>query len=193
MEQSIEDLISQFNRGNSRAYTAIYNLCSPATYYFARRFVNDREVAEDITADAFIKLYRLQGNFDSLPGIQAFLRVTTRNACLNHLRDVKARDMQKQNLVYLLSQDQAEESPLDQYQAQLLQRIYEEVEKLPKKCKQVFQLAYIDGLKNEEIAGMLGINYQSVKNQKARALKILRLTLTRGFMATFLLKWYRLF
>ncbi|SRR5258708_886874 len=193
MEQSVHDLISQFNHGNTRAYTTIYHLCSPATYYFAKRFVNDREVAEDITADVFIKLYRLHGHFDSLPGIQAFLRVTTRNACLNYLRDLKVRDTQKQDLLYLLSQDRPEEFPVDQYQAELLKRIHEEVEKLPRKCRQVFKLAYIEGLKNEQIAEMLNINYQSVKNQKARALKIIRLTLSNGLIAAILLKWYRIF
>jgi RNA polymerase sigma-70 factor (ECF subfamily) len=93
MEQSVHDLIDQFKQGNSRAYMAIYNLCSPAVYYFARRFVRDREVAEDIAADSFIRLYRLHANFDSLPTIQSFLRVTTRNACLNYLRDLRSRDL----------------------------------------------------------------------------------------------------
>jgi len=78
-------------------------------------------------------------------------------------------------------------------QAELLQRIYEEIEKLPKKCRQVFKLAYLDGLSNEEIAELLHINYQSVKNQKVRALKILRLALNKGFLAVILVRLYRWF
>lgn len=194
MEQSVHDLIFQFNQGDSRAYTTIYNLCAPATYYFAKRFVVEREVAEDITADTFVKLFRLHANFDSLPNIQAFLRITARNACLNYLRDQKAKDQQKQDLLYLLMQDQGKEFPEDQYRAELLQRIHAEIEKLPKKSRQVFKLAYIEGLQNEEIARLLNINYQSVKNQKARALKILRLALlNRGLLAFTLIRLYRLF
>src|SRR5260370_13259962 len=98
MEQSVDDLISQFNQGNSRAYTTIYNLCAPSIYYFAKRFVDDRAVAEEITADTFIKLYRLHTKFDTLPNIQAFLRITTRNACLNYLRDLKLKDQKRQEL-----------------------------------------------------------------------------------------------
>lgn len=194
MEQSVHDLIFQFNQGNSRAYTTIYNLCAPGTYYFARRFVGDREVAEDITADTFIKLYRLHANFESLPNIQAFLRITARNACLNYLRDLKLKTQQKQDLLYLLMQDQEKAFPEDQYQAELLQRIYEEIEKLPRKSKQVFKLAYMEGLQNEEIAKLLNINYQSVKNQKARALKILRLALfNKGLLAVILIRLHRFF
>ncbi len=194
MEQSVDDLISQFNQGNSRAYTTIYNLCAPSIYYFAKRFVNDREVAEEITADTFIKLFLLHPNFDSLPNIRAFLRITARNSCLNYLRDLKSKDQQKKDLLYLLTQDQEKEFLQDQYQAELLQRIYNEIERLPKKCRQVFKLAFMDGLGNEEIAKLLHINYQSVKNQKARALKILRLALlNRGLLAAVLVKLYKLF
>jgi RNA polymerase sigma-70 factor (ECF subfamily) len=194
MEQFADDLISQFNQGNSRAYTTIYNLCAPSIYYFAKRFVGDREVAEDITADTFIKLFRLHANFDSLINIRAFLRITTRNACLNYLRDLKSKDQQKKDLLYLLTQDQEKGFPEDQYQAELLQRIYDEIEKLPKKCRQVFKLAFMDGLGNEEIAELLHINYQSVKNQKTRALKILRLALlNRGLLAAILIRLYKLF
>ncbi|HWK05564.1 MAG TPA: RNA polymerase sigma-70 factor [Puia sp.] len=194
MEQSANDLISQFNQGNSRAYTTIYNLCAPSIYYFAKRFVGDREVAEDITADTFIKLFRLHANFDSLINIRAFLRITTRNACLNYLRDLKSKDQQRKDLLYLLTQDQEKGFPEDQYQAELLQRIYDEIEKLPKKCRQVFKLAFMDGLGNEEIAELLHINYQSVKNQKTRALKILRLALlNRGLLAAILIRLYKLF
>ena len=194
MEQSVHDLIPQFNQGNSRAYTSIYNLYAPSIYYFAKRFVNDRNVAEDITADTFIKLFKLHANFDNLPNIQAFLRITTRNACLNYLRDLKVKDQQKQDLLYLLARDEDKGFPEDQYQAELLQRIYEEIEKLPKKSRQIFKLAYIEGLKNEEIADLLHINYQSVKNQKARALKILRLALSsKGLLAFILIRLYRIF
>jgi RNA polymerase sigma-70 factor (ECF subfamily) len=194
MEQSADDLVSQFNRGNSRAYNAIYNLYAPSIYYFAKRFVGDRSVAEDIAADSFIKLYRLHTNFSSLPNIQAFLRITTRNACLNYLRDLKLKDQRKQDLLYILSQDQEKGFPEDQYQAELMQRIYAEIEKLPKKCRQVFKLAYMDGLGNEEIANLLNITYQTVKNQKVRALKILRLALLhKGLLAAILIRWYRIF
>jgi RNA polymerase sigma-70 factor (ECF subfamily) len=194
MEQSVDDLISQFNQGNSRAFTAIYNLCAPSIYYFAKQLVDDREVAEDITADTFIKLFLLHPNFDSLPNIRAFLRITTRNACLNYLRDLKSKSQQKEDLLYLLTQDQEKEFPEGQYQAELLQRIYDEIEKLPKKCRQVFKLAFVEGLGNEEIAKLLHINYQSVKNQKVRALKILRLALlNKGLLAVMLIRLYRIF
>jgi RNA polymerase sigma-70 factor (ECF subfamily) len=195
MEQTVDDLISQFNRGSSLAYTTVYNSCAPSIYYFAKKFVQNREVAEDITADAFIKLYRLHANFNSMGNIQAFLRITVRNACLNYLRDLKWKDQKKGDLLYLFAgNEERDRFPEEQYRAELLQRIYEEIEKLPKKCRQVFKLAYLEGLKNEEIARLLKINVQSVKNQKVRALKVLRLALCGNYvLAAMLAKWYRIF
>ncbi|HEY8967608.1 MAG TPA: RNA polymerase sigma-70 factor, partial [Puia sp.] len=171
------------------------NLCAPSIYYFAKKFVGSREVAEDITADAFIKLYRLRANFNSLTNIKAFLHITVRNACLNYLRDMKWREQKKRELLYMLtSADEVDRFPEEEYRAELLQRLYEEIEKLPKKCKQVFKLAYLEGLKNEEIARLLKINTQSVKNQKARALKVLRLALCGKYaLAILLTRIYKIF
>jgi RNA polymerase sigma-70 factor (family 1) len=194
MEQPTDELVSQFSQGNSGAFTSIYNLCAPSIYYFAKKFVADKSVAEDITADTFIKLFLLHPNFDSLPNIRAFLRITARNSCLNYLRDLKSKGQQKEDLLYRLIQDQENGFPEDQYQAELLQRIYNEIEKLPKKCRQVFKLAFMEGLGNEEIAALLHINYQSVKNQKTRALKILRLSLLdKGLLVAVFVRLYKLF
>jgi RNA polymerase sigma-70 factor (family 1) len=193
MEQSADDLIFQFRRGSSHAYTAIYNLMAPSIYYFARRLVEDKEAAEDITADTFIKLYQMSPNFNSLPNIRAFLFVTTRNACLNYLRNLKVKNQRTSDLLYLLSNGQEKTFPEDEYRVELLQHIYDEIENLPTKCKQVFKLAYLEGLKNDEIAKLLHINNQSVKNQKTRALKILRLALSgKALLALLLTKMYKI-
>jgi RNA polymerase sigma-70 factor (family 1) len=196
MESTVDDfnLISQFKEGNSGAFKVIYDLFAPGIYYFARRFVDDRIIAEDITSDTFIKLFLLHTNFDSLPNIRAFLNITTRNSCLNYLRDQKIKNRQNADLSYLLSQEEDLGFPEDQYQAELLQRIHHEIENLPRKCRRVFKLAFVEGLSNDEIANLLHINSQSVRNQKARALKILRLALlNKGLLAAILIKFYKIF
>lgn len=45
---------------------------------------------------------------------------------------------------------------------------------LPERCREIFVMSRIDGLKNKEIAFRLGISEQAVKNQISKALKILR-------------------
>ncbi len=73
--------------------------------------------------------------------------------------------------------DDTEEQEHANLQAELLTEIYEAVEALPQKSRRVFQLKYIEGLKNEEICERLGTSNQTVRNQMASALKTLRLRL----------------
>lgn len=49
---------------------------------------------------------------------------------------------------------------------------------LPDRCREIFVMSRIDGLKNKEIAFRLGITEQAVKNQISKALKILRAAIT---------------
>jgi RNA polymerase sigma factor (sigma-70 family) len=61
--------------------------------------------------------------------------------------------------------------------AEVIGEIQRSIEDLPEGCKVVIKLAFTEGLKNEEIAKALGISINTVKSQKQRALKLLRLNL----------------
>ena len=52
--------------------------------------------------------------------------------------------------------------------------VYREIAKLPDRCREVFTLAYVDGKKSVEIAGMLNISQRTVEAQLYKGLKIIR-------------------
>jgi RNA polymerase sigma-70 factor (ECF subfamily) len=60
-------------------------------------------------------------------------------------------------------------------QIELIQAIFEEVERLPQKQKQVFNLTYFEDKTAEEIAKQLNISVASVYTNRSRALSTLRL------------------
>ncbi|HVU56851.1 MAG TPA: RNA polymerase sigma-70 factor [Puia sp.] len=179
MEQPENDLIVQFNQGDTEAFTAIYNKYFSRLYYFVKRFVPEREDAEDITADVFVKLWSLRANLNSIRNIEAFLYITGRNACLDFLRHIQRRNMRQKDLLHALLQEKEEGQLTDDVKTLVLKAIYEEIEKLPRSCRRVFKMAYLDGLSNSQIAEALSINNQSVRNHKLRAVKILRMALLR--------------
>ena len=76
----MDDLIHQFNRGHQAAFTTIYDRYQPAIFYFVRKFIPDTAQAEDITAEAFIKLWQRRENFNNEKSIAGFLHTTARNA-----------------------------------------------------------------------------------------------------------------
>jgi RNA polymerase sigma factor (sigma-70 family) len=111
-----------------------------------------------------------------LNNIQAFLFITARNASLDFL---KYRQRMRENLAELNNKNEQEPDAQlfaeTDISAEVLAFIYNEVEKLPEKCREIFKLAYLERLPVKEIAIKLNISPQTVANQKTTALKILRL------------------
>ena len=177
MEQPVDEFISQFNQGDTEAFTAIYNRYYSTLYYFIKRFIPEREDAEDITADVFVKLWNLRANLQTIKNIEAFLYITGRNACLDFLRHIQRRNMRQKELIQSLLQEPEEGRLEEDIKTLVLQAIHAEIEKLPRSCRTVFKMAYLDGMSNSEIAASLDINNQSVRNFKLRAVKLLRIAL----------------
>ncbi|MGB8193831.1 MAG: sigma-70 family RNA polymerase sigma factor, partial [Chitinophagaceae bacterium] len=58
--------------------------------------------------------------------------------------------------------------------AEVMTEINKEIGKLPRQCKRIFLLSYTEGFSNEQIAKLLGLSEHTVRNQKARAVALLR-------------------
>lgn len=171
------ELIQQFKRGHQATFTTVYDRYWPAIFYFVRKFIPDTDQAEDITAETFVKLWQRRENFSTEKSIASFLHTTARNASIDWLRSEKRQVRNREELLHLLQQDQYGDLQ-DDVKAELLRLVQQEIEKLPFKIKRVFILSYVQGKSNEEIAALLGIHNQSVRNHKTRALKLLRLAIT---------------
>jgi RNA polymerase sigma-70 factor (ECF subfamily) len=174
MRDTDPNIIDEFKKGDSVAFAAFFHLHYRPLCYFAVQLVNDHAEAEDIVKDTFVKLWHKHGDFESGESIKAFLYITARNACLNFIRHLKVKDTFRKELAYL-EEGKGEEMILNQLiHAELLREIYQEIEKMPEKRREVFRLAYFDGLRNEEIADFLNISIHTVKEHKGKALTFLR-------------------
>src|SRR6185369_15204475 len=98
------------------------------------------------------------------------------NSCLNLLKREQRDALSKKQLAYL-SDDREEYVLNEMVRAEVLQKVQCEIEKLPDQCRKIFELCYLEGLKNFEIANLLRISIHTVKNQKARAVQTLKLKL----------------
>ena len=187
MQNPGHQIIAGFKEGNKEAFAAVYTSHYPSLFFFVKRFVVDRAEAEDITAETFIKLWKIKHNFESHQNIKAFLYITARNACLDCLRARQRSTGMQQEMLYLLLQQNEMTFIHDEIKADVLTQVKEKIEDLPPKCKQIFKMAFFERIKNAEIAEKLGLTLQTVKNQKVRAIKLLRLALKRDLVLLTLL------
>lgn len=132
---------------------------------FALRIVEDAETAEDLVQDAFGKVWeRLQANSE-IANFSSYMYGAVRNRCLEHIRN--RREFEDIDKVPEVSEEEIETSYRDA-------KIWNAIDKLPTKCKEVFLMSKRDGFSNEEIAEELGISIKTVKNQMTKAFARLR-------------------
>lgn len=174
-EEIAKDILEQFKIGNQKAFSLIYERYYMHIFLFVRRFVIDEQVAEEITAETFLKLWRIRENIEPLTrSIEGFLHITARNDCLNYLKKSNSIESQKEALQYFFTYQYDDGNYIDKIEAEVLTTLLKQIELLPTQCRKVFKLAYYSGLSNKEISEKLNIAYRTVVNQKQRAITLLQ-------------------
>lgn len=180
------NVLQLFREGDEKAFKAIYDRLFFPIYQYARRWLLVVQDAQDITSDSFIKLYNRRSQFESIGNIEAFLRITVRNACFDHLRHIKVKTKRQEELIRELNREVEPDFAWVEIQEHYMQLIYAAVEKLPEKMKVIFLLSFEEGLKPAEIADRLGVTARTVTNQKINAIQILRRSLEKQSVLLFI-------
>jgi len=184
--ENFSDPCDDFKNGDPNSLNALFKMYYAPLCLFAERMIKDRPAAEDIVGEAFVKLWNRHRDFENQQNIKAFLYITTRNACLNMLKQMQRESLSKKQLAYL-SGDKEGFILNDIIRNEVLAQISSEIENLPEQCKKIFKMSYFEGRKNQEIAEMLEISVHTVKNQKARAIQLLKVKLPDRMLVAALL------
>ena len=170
---STKILLNDFKAGETTTLQTLYDLHYRALWYFANRLVDNTEQAEDIVAEAFIKLWNRRHQFQNLEKIRPFLFVVTRNACITYLKQHKRREFSHNEISYL-SPISEEDADTEQLRAELVQEVLLQAEAMPPQMKKIFSLFYVEGKSLSEIADNLDVSINTVRSQKVNALKRIR-------------------
>jgi len=167
------DIINTLKKGGPDALQSLLKQFYSPLCLFAERLVANKAAAEDIVGESFIKLWNKRNDFETTQNIKAFMYITVRNACLNYIKQLKRDSLNQKQLAYLTSEK--EEFVLNEMiRAEVLKEIMNEINNLPEQCGKVLKLAYLEGLRNQEVAKVMNISVHTVKNQKARAIQLLK-------------------
>jgi RNA polymerase sigma-70 factor (family 1) len=153
-------------------------------FQFAFTFVQNREQAEEIVNDVFLRLWQNRSRISQIENISVYLYVAVKNTAANYLRQSKPRDLEAVHHFYL-SPDPEQILITDE----LRKKIAAAIDGLPARCKLIFKLVKEDGLSAAEVAAILDISYKTVTTQLTIALKkleeALRPSLPKNFSASF--------
>lgn len=172
------ELIALLHKGNQKALQILFDKHHAALLYFAMQYLPNYQAAEDIIAESFFLIWQKRNDFKSSAGIRLFLYKSVKHTCLNVLKQSKRRNASHEDIKYLIDPDGAgapEEIVIDKMiKAELLQKLWKDVEKLPPVRRRIFKLFFKEGLSAFQIAKMLKISTDTVRVQKARAIHKLR-------------------
>jgi RNA polymerase sigma-70 factor (ECF subfamily) len=168
-------IIDGLKNNDSRVFDHLFNEYYTQLQYFAERLIGNREEAQDIVITAFRKFWTIKDNFQTANNIKAFFYITVRNQSLDYLRyRQRFNEVKKEYESHLLSADELKQSDHLIIETDLIDRIYQEVQKLPNRCREIFILTYFKGLKTKEIASELQISESAVTTQRSLAIKYLK-------------------
>ncbi|MBC7417160.1 MAG: RNA polymerase sigma-70 factor [Pedobacter sp.] len=140
-------------------------------YRFAISLVQCNEAAEEIVHDVLVSLWKRRNTFDEITNLNTYLYVSIKNLSLNYLRDQdKLKRMDIETLY-----DKSTYISIDPesllIKKEQIERLNTLINNLPLRCKMVFKLIKVDGLKYKEAAALLNISTKTVENQLAIAFK----------------------
>ena len=154
-------------------FESLFRSFFPGLVLFARKYVPDQDTATEIVHNVFLNLWEKREEVDTRTSLKSYLFTSVHNRCLNFIRDQKKFD-RDETLLQRLDSDEFTDASDRLEEMELEQRIYDALQALPEKCREVFTLNRFEGLKYGEIAGRLGISVKTVETQMSKALKILR-------------------
>ena len=156
-------------RIDEQVFKKLFDKFYQALCVFASTYLKDDALSADIVREGFDNYFK----------VKSFLYTIVRNDCLNYIRDYKLR---REDLSVVESLEFYTETLVEE---EAYRMFYNAVESLPHQTRQVILLS-LDGLKNSEIAGQLGIAESSVHTLKKIAYKKLREILREYYYLVFI-------
>lgn len=173
-------LMAAAQRGNSRAFEALYHQHVGAVYGLCLRMVADRSEAEQLTQDAFVRAWQKIATYRGTGPFGAWLRRLTINVVIEHRR------RQARNGRWLdVREDPDRDAGARRGEAphskpipvEIAIDLEKAIAKLPPGARTVFVLHDVEGYRHREISAMTGAAVGTLKAQLHRARKLLRTAL----------------
>lgn len=169
MEQ-LKELIDGCINGDRQSQNALYKYLVPKMFGVCLRYSQNREEAEDVLQEGFIKVFECMHQYRSSGPFEAWVRRIMVNAALQ-----KYRSKRHMHAIVALHDEITELPGNDEIISRLgTKELLSMVQQLPPSYRTIFNLYVFEGLKHREIAGLLGISEGTSKSNLSDARAILQ-------------------
>lgn len=172
-----KELVVLLRRGEVSAFEYIFTAYYDSLLNYADRLLNDMETARDVVQQVYYKIWEGRLNLNISLSVKAYLFKSVYHGCLNtlaHKKNIQKYEQEQLADFYFSTVILSPEAELDLWQSDVAKALEEAIASLPEKCREVFVLSKIEGLKNREIAEKLNISEKTVERHMSIALSKLR-------------------
>lgn len=161
------ELLALIQDGNGQAFAVLVERHTQRFYRLAYRYLQNKEAAEDVVQDAFIKLWENPSLWQSQRSSKFttwFYRIVV-NLCLDLCKRKKPVPLEDESSLI------DEREPVDEIMIRLQeqQALEKEIAALPERQRTALNLCFDEGLSNQEAADVMGLNLKALQSLIMRA------------------------
>ena len=168
----------QSRAGEIADFDAVVRLYWPSIFRFALASLRDRDAAQTLAQDCFLKAYRRRAGFRGEASLRTWLMQIAVNLVRDHVRSRRLQFWRKASPDPALVWDRLPDAEIDPERRVLVKEQVESVwratARLPGKQRTVFLLRYVEEMELIEIAAVTGLKEGAVKVHLFRALRSVR-------------------
>src|ERR687890_821908 len=170
-----EDLISLVETSDADAFATLYDRHSRAAFSLAYRMMGERQAAEDLAQDAFLKAWRGAGSYRAERGsVRTWILSIVHNRGIDQLRSHASRRRTQDRIEASAPRSQPSEAFAETLRNSQRDQLREALNTLPPEQLKILELAYFSGYTHVEIAELLRLPLGTVKGRMRLGLKKIR-------------------
>lgn len=163
------EIIEGCLKGERQAQQLLYETYSKKFFAICLRYIKDRDLAEDVMIESFMKIFEKLNQFQSKGSFEGWMKKIIITQSLLTLRNNKNLNME-------VNVENISDLPNQQYELNHLEadELMKLVKDLPTGYRTVFNLYAIEGYSHAEIGDLLGITEGTSKSQLNRGRNLLK-------------------
>jgi RNA polymerase sigma-70 factor, ECF subfamily len=170
-----EDLISLVEAADADAFATLYDRHSRAAFSLAYRMMGERQAAEDLAQDAFLKVWRSASSYRAERGsVRTWILSIVHNRGIDQLRTQASWRRTQDKIEASAPRSQPSEAFAETWRNSQRDQVREALNTLPPEQLTILELAYFSGYTHVEISDLLRLPLGTVKGRMRLGLKKIR-------------------
>ncbi len=164
--------MSLVEEGDSEAFAVLYDRHGRAAYSLAYRMMGERQAAEDLVQDVFLRVWRSTASYRSDRGsVRTWILTIVRNRGVDQLRSVSSRRRTQDKVEASVETSQPSEAFTEAWRNSRRDQVRDALKTLPSEQLKILELAYFSGYTHVEIAELMDLPLGTVKGRMRLGLK----------------------